>query len=78
MDSKEEFGNTNFDLVNMKGVVIIITTYHQLSAIDKNMQFYDPNDGCEFNCRNNHDGYESSSDDDELDKSNSILLKDAF
>jgi hypothetical protein len=36
-------------------VIVIIATYHQLSAIDRNIKFYDPNRENDFICSNHHD-----------------------
>lgn len=47
--------DTKSDLVFRKGVINIITTYHQLSAIDRNIKFYDPNRDIDFICSNHHD-----------------------
>lgn len=49
--------NTIIDLVFRKGVIIIITTYHQLSAIDRNIKFYSPNKDLDFICSNHHNNY---------------------
>lgn len=60
--------DTRFDLVFRKGVSIIITTYHQLSAIDRNIKFYDPNKDRDFICSNHHNNYLYESEKEEFEK----------
>lgn len=60
--------NTRFDLVFRKGVIVIITTYHQLSAIDRNIKFYDPNKDIDFICSNHHNNYLYESEKEEFEK----------
>ena len=55
MDKIKKWWDTKKDLVYRKGVINIITTYHQLSAIDRNIKFNDPNRDHEFICSNHHD-----------------------
>ncbi len=77
MDINFNVGNTNYDLVNMKGVVYIITTYHLLSAIKRNLQFYDPGDGIDYYYNNNHIATSGDAN-EEYETSSDLYLKDAF
>lgn len=55
----------------------MITTYHQLFAIERNKQYFDPNRGYEFSCNNNHDGLQVCLCDEGYEQTDSFL-KDAF
>lgn len=59
--------DTKTDLVARKGVISIITTYHQLSAIDRNIKFYNPDKDIDFICSNHHNNYLYESEDEEFD-----------
>ena len=49
-------------------MIVIITTYHQLSAIDRNIKFYDPNKDIDFICSNHHNNYLYESEKEEFEK----------
>lgn len=63
------WGNTKFDLDLKKGVITIITTYHQLVTIQRNMKFDNSNIENDFVFNNNHNDdislYEQKSDDNQ-------------